>query len=417
MNLEQYLSAVSKVAGVGDAREESYYPALERLFSDEEITGRKKTHVTVLPKKTEAGNPDFRVWDGKHRIVGYIEAKVPGENLDVIERSKQLQRYRSTFPNLILTDFYEFRLYRDGNLLLKTQIGRPFVAKKMKTAPPLEHREGFEQMIARFFDFSIPSIRTSKALALELAKRTRFLRDDVIATAFHNPDSLFFEKGEEKKAEKISGYYEAFKKYLIASLTVEDFADLYAQTITYGLFTARHRFDTTPNLLDKGVTEKIFTRENAYKMIPQTLGILQDVFHFLSSSEPPKQLQVIIEDIAEVLAEADLKKITEEFFHAKRGRDPIVHFYETFLADYDPAKRSASINAQQKFTGIPSEVWNYHIGGYQVLDKWLKDRKGRMLSNEDIRHYCRVATALSETMKLQKEIDEVIAKHGGFPLK
>ena len=77
--------------------------------------GKTKTQITILPKKTEAGNPDFRVWDGKQHIVGYIEAKKPGENLDVIETTNQLKRYRNTFPNLILTDFYEFRLYGTGN--------------------------------------------------------------------------------------------------------------------------------------------------------------------------------------------------------------------------------------------------------------------------------------------------------------
>lgn len=83
---------------------------------------------------------------------------------------------------------------------------------------------------------------------------------------------------------------------------------------------------------------------------------------------------------------------------------------------YDDKKQSVSINAEQKFTGIPPEVWSYYIGGYQVLDKWLKDRKSRILSNDDIRHYCRIATALAETMKLQAEIDDVIGKNGGWPI-
>jgi hypothetical protein len=329
VQLKEYLAEIFKTVQRGDAREETYYSALAKLIESCGKIQKRKIDVTVLPKKTEAGNPDFRVWDGKHKIVGYIEAKAPGENLDKVEKSEQLKRYLHTFPNLLLTDFHEFRFYRNGELMQTVQIARSFISKKIGAVPPLEHANDFEQLLSHFFDFSIPSIRTSKALALELAKRTRFLRDQVITEEL---------KDEEQK-NVLFGFYEAFQKHLIASLTKEDFADLYAQTITYGLFTARHRFETTPNLLDKGITEKIFTRENAYKMIPPTLGILKDVFHFISSSEPPPQLQVIIEDIAEVLAEADLKKITDEFFHAKRGRDPIVHFYETFLADYDPEKR------------------------------------------------------------------------------
>ena len=67
------------------------------------------------------------------------------------------------------------------------------------------------------------------------------------------------------------------------------------------------------------------------------------------------------------------------------------------------------------FKGVREEVWNFHIGGYQVCEKWLKDRKGRALSKDDIAHYRKIVVALSETIRLMKEIDEVIDKHGGWP--
>ena len=67
------------------------------------------------------------------------------------------------------------------------------------------------------------------------------------------------------------------------------------------------------------------------------------------------------------------------------------------------------------FRGVPEEVWNFHIGGYQVCHKWLKDRKGRTLSDDDILHYQRIVVAISETIRLMKEIDEVIDAHGGWP--
>src|SRR5665811_1485513 len=111
--IKAYLKNIAKTTAQGDAREESYYAHFSNfLFEFANSIDRSKTQITTLPKKTEAGNPDFRVWDGKQHIVGYIEAKAPGENLDVIENKEQLKRYRSVFPNLILTDFYEYRLYR-----------------------------------------------------------------------------------------------------------------------------------------------------------------------------------------------------------------------------------------------------------------------------------------------------------------
>jgi len=102
--------------------------------------GKTKVHITVLPKKTEGGNPDFRVWDGKSKITGYIEAKKPDTDLDDVEDSEQLKRYRDTFPNLILTNFLEFRFYRDGQLMDSTFIGRKHTLVKRKlTLDDIQH--------------------------------------------------------------------------------------------------------------------------------------------------------------------------------------------------------------------------------------------------------------------------------------
>jgi hypothetical protein len=101
--LNTYLTNIAKIAEAGDAREESYYSSLEKLLNEYTTKAGKTTiHITSLPKRTEAGNPDFRVWDGKQHIVGYIEAKAPTiENLNKIEHSDQLKRYLHTFPNVI----------------------------------------------------------------------------------------------------------------------------------------------------------------------------------------------------------------------------------------------------------------------------------------------------------------------------
>ena len=115
--LQQYFEDLFKTGKKGDAREESYYPDLKKLLEAWGEKHKKKIHATSLPKKTEAGNPDFRVWD-KDEVVGFIEAKDPKvENLEPVESSEQLKRYRDTFPNLILTNFFEWRLYRHGELV------------------------------------------------------------------------------------------------------------------------------------------------------------------------------------------------------------------------------------------------------------------------------------------------------------
>jgi predicted helicase len=318
--IQAYLQKVANTTSQGDAREESYYAHLSSfLQAFAESSGRRNIQITTLPKKTEAGNPDFRIWDGQQSIIGYIEAKKPGENLDVIENGEQLKRYRGVFPNLILTDFYEFRLYRNGQLIDKTFIGRPFIAKKLKTIPPVENEDKFNTLLEKYFAFTLPKVFTAESLAAELAKRTRFLRDEVVT----------IELEEEKQGKgPLYGFYTAFKKYLIADLKEDGFADIYSQTITYGLFAARTRANGT------------FNRKLAFDLIPQTIGILRDVFQFISIGKKlPVGMQVAIDDIAEVLQAADVSSILHEYYRKGKGEDPIVHFYETFLNIYDPATR------------------------------------------------------------------------------
>lgn len=283
-----------------------------------EETGRKHVRVTTLPKPTDAGNPDFRLWNGTDRIVGYVEAKKPTEeNLDAIEDSEQLTRYRATFPNLILTNFLEFRLYRNGERVQTVLAARPFVMTRLRTTPVIEKAEDLQALLDRFLGFSLPKAFTAETLAVELAKRTRFLRDVVAQQLAQEKDT----------PGVLAGFFEAFQTYLIGTLTPEDFADLFAQTITYGLFAARTRAGDG------------FSRRAAFDNIPHTIGVLRDLFRFISLGDLPEQLAWCVDDIAEVLAVADAPGILARYYRDGKGRDPVVHFYETFLAQYDPAER------------------------------------------------------------------------------
>jgi hypothetical protein len=317
--LKSYLDSIADLTRRGDAREESYYPALKDLLEALARARGRTVQVTVLPKPTEAGSPDFRVWDGSQKVIGYIEAKAPGTNLDREKTSEQLQRYLHTFPNLILTDFYEFRLYRNGVLLECARLARPFIPQTLQEKPPAEQVEELTHLFETFFSFVLPPSLTAEDLARELARRTRFLRDQVILPEL---------KGQVAAQQgPLYGFYDAFQKYLIAGLTEDQFADLYAQTITYGLFAARTR------------AQNSFNRRMAHDLIPSTIGILRDVFKFISLEEPSPQMKVIVDDIAAVLNVADVQAILTQYFRQGKGDDPILHFYETFLAEYDPETR------------------------------------------------------------------------------
>jgi predicted helicase len=346
--VEKYLADIAAVTKQ-DGREESYYRYLAEFIEGySEQKRNKQVHVTILPKKTEAGNPDFRIVDGKHSQVGYIEAKPPKANLDEIEGSEQLQRYIDTFPNLILTNFYEFRLFRNGKRVDKVLLARPFIASKLKAIPPAEHTDEFLALIEKFLQFSLPTKFTAETLAKELATRTRFLRDQIIKEELREATT--------SGAQKIHGFYEAFQKYLISNLKPDEFADLYAQTITYGLFAARTRANGA------------FSRTLAYDFIPKTIGILREIFHFISF-DPPEHLAATVDDIAEVLAVADVKNILQQFFLQGKGSDPIYHFYETFLAAYDPKERE-----RRGVYYTPEPVVSYIVRSIDII---LKETFGR----------------------------------------
>ncbi|MFZ2052910.1 MAG: N-6 DNA methylase, partial [Candidatus Aminicenantales bacterium] len=387
--LKAYLNRIFEIAGRGDDREESYYSTLEQLIEQYKISGNKPhIKLTTLPKKTEAGNPDFRVWDGKQHIVGYIEAKAPTtKNLDDIENTKQLKRYLHTFPNIILTNFFEFRLYRNGALTDSVQIARPFIVHKLKTIPPAENESEFSTLLDKFLSFSLPKVYEARALAVELAKRTRFLRDEVIAQEL--------EEEAGKGTGHISGFYEAFRTFLIGGLSQEDFADLYSQTIAYGLFAARTRSETG------------FNRKLAYDFIPQTIGILREVFKFISLGELPPQMEWIIDDISEVLAVTDVGKILHDYFRDGKGKDPIVHFYETFLAEYDPKTRE-----KRGVYYTPEAVVSYIVRSlHYILKQHFKRPDG--LAGENVTVLDPAAgtlTFLAEAAKLATE--EFVSRYG-----
>ncbi|MBI5741516.1 MAG: N-6 DNA methylase, partial [Nitrospirae bacterium] len=409
--LKTYLKNIFEVSKRGDATESSYYSCIEGLFKDyAESINKKKVHVTTTPKKTDAGNPDFRVWDGKQHIVGYIEAKTPPftspldkgglrgvKYLDQIEDMDQLKRYLHTFPNLILTNFFEFRLYRDGRIIDSVQIARPFLIQKLNTIPPVQKEQEFFNLLEQYFSFSLPKTYTAKTLAVELAKRTRFLRNVIEEELNGGVDLRVYpskEKGEHI-GSPLQGFYEAFQTFLIHGLTKEDFADLYSQTITYGLFAARTR------------AENGFNRKLAFDYIPRTIGILRDVLKFISLEDLPPQMEWIVDDISEVLSVADVKNTLHKFYHEGKGSDPIIHFYETFLAEYDPKERE-----KRGVYYTPEPVVSYIVRSLNIILKEYFGKKDGFASDSVtvLDPAAGTLTFLAETAKLA--VDECTSKYG-----
>ncbi|HRT95473.1 MAG TPA: N-6 DNA methylase, partial [Planctomycetota bacterium] len=249
-----------------------------------------------------------------------------------------------TFPNLLLTNFTEFRLYRNGQHIQTVHAASPNILNDLHAAPPIERPDELWALLDQFLDFTLPKATTADELATQLARRTRFLRQ-VLAQQLAQKD--------EPADGGLAGFYEAFKKFLIADLTHDQFADLYAQTITYGLFAARTR------------TTAAFSRRSAYDHIPHTIGVLRDVFRFISLEELPPHIEWIVDDIAEVLARADASGVLNRYYREHQGADPIVYFYEPFLAQYNPEERE-----RRGVYYTPPEVVSYIV---RSVNQLLKD--------------------------------------------
>ncbi|HEX6904051.1 MAG TPA: type ISP restriction/modification enzyme [Thermoanaerobaculia bacterium] len=334
-----YLDRLLETERRGDAREESFYPCLENLLGwFAEHQGLQDVHVTQIPRGSGDLRLDFQVWRGM-RIVGYVEAKRPGTDLDRIADSAQVRRYREQLPNLLLTNFHEIRLYRGKR-------GKPLaaVADARDTADP----RPFLELLDLFFGFEPPPGLSASVLAKQLAMRTRLL-------AARIQDLL-----DQKNDAELARFYEVFSKYLLTGLKHEEFADLYAQTLSYGLLAARWRIPGE------------FDRRIAIEGIPATNGVLRDAFQYLSVRAPREEILWIVDEIVGLLAAAPVRKMLERYFHRGRGRDPVLDFYQTFLQHYDAGLR--------KLRGVyytPPELVSYVVRSvHRLLQTRLGHRDG-----------------------------------------
>jgi len=385
-NLSRYFKEVHKIYMDGDFREESFYSSLKELIEECSIvfSSQESTRVLVLPKKAEAGIPDFRI--GKNgEIVGYIEAKLPDANLEELEDSDQIKRYRESLPNLILTNFLEFRLYKEGNLVDNVEVGRKFTLQTLKFPPQPEKLESFYELLQKFFSFSTPKVQKSSHLSVELAKRTRFLEH-------------ILQEELKKENDEVTRFYKAFQEELIESLTNERFADLYAQTITYGLFASRMK------------VENEFRKELAWKFIPKSLSLLREIFYSFTGPNLPESVSWIVDELSQVLEKADIQSILQEFKTTRWEEDPVIQFYETFLAAYNPKERK---RLGVYYTPLP--VVSYVV---KSVHKLLKEKFGKPegLATSDVTLLDPAAGTLTFVVQAIKQVQKELKekKKGGL---
>jgi len=344
--IDTYRREIEKALQAGNATEHTHRPALKTLIQ----SLASGVTATNEPKHVECGAPDFIISrKAQHGLMtlGYLEAKDVGKDLIEIERSDQMKRYLPALPNLILTDYLEFRWYVAGERRQSARLAR--VAKGGKLAPEQDGPEAVTDLLTAFLTHEAQPINTPKELALRMARLTHFIRD-MIVTAFD----------VQSASATLRDLHKAFEKALIPNLPIPQFADMFAQTLAYGLFAARcnHR----------GLRGS-FKRLGAAAEIPKTNPFLRQLFETITGNALDEEPFVgFVDDLAQLLADTEMDAVLADFGKRTAREDPVVHFYETFLAAYDPKLRES-----RGVYYTPEPVVSYIV---RSVDYLLKTRFG-----------------------------------------
>ncbi|QQR76520.1 N-6 DNA methylase [Candidatus Nomurabacteria bacterium] len=315
--MDKYIQSISKKYLDTQTSEMGYRTDfenfLETIFSKEQ-----KYHIHHDAKAVGGNKPDFVVLKNQIPVL-YIENKDIGIDLDKIEKSNQMDRYFG-YDNLILTDQIEFRFYRNGEKYDES-IKIATYDKSNRTINPIP--ENFTLLEKTIIDFTLSHkepIKRGKRLAQIMGGKAQRIRDNVCDMLTSN---------NEKYAELLN-IKKVVTENLVSNLKDEDFADMYAQTLVYGLFAARYN--------DK--TNDTFSRAEARDLVPKTNPFLHSFFDHIAGASFPDRLRFIVDELCEVFSHADIQKILHDFYgKEKDNKDPIIHFYEDFLKEYDSKKK------------------------------------------------------------------------------
>ncbi|MEG5045301.1 type ISP restriction/modification enzyme [Microcoleus sp. B4-C1] len=337
MRFDTYIQSIQSNLQRGSER--THYPSIKNLLDNPAAS-----LVAIIEEKgNKAGVPDFTV-RRRDLLVGYVEAKDVGLDLNPVEKTEQLQRYRESLNgNLILTNYLEFRWYVEGKVRLTAVL-----AERTGNEITLCNSDKTLELIEGFLNYAGAAINSPEDLAKQMARLTKS-----ILLATESALQIETETGELHQLKR------GFNEILLPDLNDAAFADMYAQTISYGLFAARVGHAQNPG-------NQLFDRRTAGTYIPATNPFLRRLFNSIIETDLLGKINWAIDDLVELLGRVDMTAILENFGSRTRQSDPVVHFYETFLAAYNSALR--------KSRGVyytPEPVVSYIV---RSVDAILKNR-------------------------------------------
>ena len=319
MTIDQYIDSLDKRYQLGYATEHTFRGDLQQLLE----TLVPTISATNEPKRQSCGAPDY-ILTKRDIPVGFIEAKDIGDkDLDGTKKTgnkEQFDRYKASLNNLIFTDYLHFHLYREGEFITKIAIAE-ITDKGIKPLP--ENFANFENLIKDFGSHIGQTIKSPKKLAEMMAGKARLL-SDIIGKALTSDE-------ENHEDSTLKDQMLAFKQILIHDITPQGFADVYAQTIAYGMFAARLHDPTLEN----------FSRQEAAELIPKSNPFLRKLFGYIAGPDIDDRIKWVVDSLTEIFMACNVEEILKNYGKSTKMEDPIIHFYETFLSEYDPKLRKS----------------------------------------------------------------------------
>jgi predicted helicase len=315
MKVSEYIDKVNTRYKSGITTEHSFRGDLQNLLE----TLLPNLLVTNEPTRIKCGAPDY-ILTLKDIPVGYIEAKDLGADLNHKNYVEQFSRYKASLSNLIITNYLDFQLFKDGLLITTFSIGE---IKGNAVVGKESEYTLFETQIVDFSTTIGQTIKSSQKLAEMMAGKAKMLAQ-VINKALDSDD-------ESMANSSIKEQFNGFKEILINDIDHKAFSDLYAQTIAYGMFAARLHDPTLPT----------FSRSEAAELIPKSNPFLRKLFQYIAGFDLDERIVWIVDALADIFRATDVAALLNNFGKSTQQNDPIIHFYETFLSEYDPKLRKA----------------------------------------------------------------------------
>jgi predicted helicase len=315
-NFNNYIQNLQK--NIKHGGERSHYSSLQSLIESLDIG----INTIVEEKGNQAGIPDLTIRKDD-RVVGYIEAKDIDVNITKLTKKneQQVKRYLESNIgyNFILTNYLQFRWYVDGECEKTAELA----TLEQGEITLVDDLKPITELLQLFLNQKAKDINNYYDLAKEMAAYTKTIRNAI-------ESSLVI----EDPTEELNRLKETFKKLLLLDIDNDKFADMYAQTIAYGLFTAKIGHTQNPE-------EFAFNRTTASIYISDRIPFLKGLFDLVLGTGSVSKIHKSIENLIDLFNRIDMTNILENFGRETRTEDPVIHFYETFLAAYQASLRKS----------------------------------------------------------------------------